>query len=341
MASEKTLSTPASFLAATLAGRSWPAEPAVAGGVRCHARGEGIVELVPLGAPTADLVLSAGVHGDETAPIEVLDALLTDLVTGRLPLALRLLVIFGNPAAMRDRKRYLDDDLNRFFNGRHQGRRDSREALRAQTIEAALTGFFGGGEAPRPRFHYDLHTAIRGSQFERFGLLPFQAGRPYRRDMLAWLAAAKLQALLINRAPAGTFAYHSAEAFGAASCTLELGKVRPFGQNDLSRFSAVDLALRSLVSGRPLALPPALPRVFTVADELAKQSENFELLLPPDVENFTAFPRGTLLARDGDYRYVVRHAEERVVFPNPSVKPGLRAGLMVVETPADRLYETD
>jgi succinylglutamate desuccinylase len=341
MASE---SHPASFLAATLAGRNWPAESAAAGGVRCHAHGEGIVELVPLGAPAADLVLSAGVHGDETAPIEVLDALLADLVAGRLPLALRLLVIFGNPAAMRESKRYLDDDLNRFFHGRHQGRRDSREALRAQSIEAALAGFFAGdegGKPKRPRFHYDLHTAIRGSHFERFGLLPFQAGRPYRRDMLAWLAAANLQALLINRAPAGTFAYHSAEAFGAASCTLELGKVQPFGENDLSRFSAVDLALRSLVGGRPLALPPALPRVFTVADELAKQSENFELLLPPDVENFTAFPRGTLLARDGDYRYVVRHAEERVVFPNPSVKPGLRAGLMVVETPADLLYEAD
>jgi len=33
----------------------------------------------------------------------------------------------------------------------------------------------------------------------------------------------------------------------------------------------------------------------------------------------------------------VTHAEERIVFPNRTVKPGLRAGLTVVETTAETL----
>jgi succinylglutamate desuccinylase len=77
--------------------------------------------------------------------------------------------------------------------------------------------------------------------------------------------------------------------------------------------------------------------VFTVIDQITKRSDAFELLVAADVANFTAFEQGTLLARDGEYRYVVRHAEERIVFPNPTVKPGLRAGLLVVETTREAL----
>jgi len=63
------------------------------------------------------------------------------------------------------------------------------------------------------------------------------------------------------------------------------------------------------------------------------------LLVAADVPNFTPFGQGTLLARDGDYRYTVQHAVERLVFPNPAVKPGLRAGLLVVDTTAQTLAE--
>ena len=45
--------------------------------------------------------MSAGVHGNETAPIELLNQLVGDLLIGRLPLTVRLLVVLGNPAAMR------------------------------------------------------------------------------------------------------------------------------------------------------------------------------------------------------------------------------------------------
>lgn len=327
------------LLTATLAGRL-PASGA-GDGRRWRGVAEGILELLPdRGGPGGSrcVVLSAGIHGDETAPAEVLDALVRDVQQARLPLAVRLLVVLGNPAALRAGERYVDEDLNRLFAGRRAGRTDTVEAARAARIERAMADFLASADRAETTLHLDLHTAIRGSYFERFGLLPWRPDARYDPRLLDWLTRCELEAVLINHAPAGTFAFHSSDAFGAASCTLELGEVRPFGQNDLTRFTATDRALRALVSGVPPAAPSRRPRVFRVVGELEKKSEAFDLLVADDVENFTAFPRGTVIARDGAYRYVVAHDEERIVFPNRTVRPGLRAGLMVVEESAASLW---
>lgn len=57
--------------------------------------------LVPHRSYTQSVVISAGIHGNETAPIEILNQLVTDLLAGQLPLAARLLVLLGNPPAIR------------------------------------------------------------------------------------------------------------------------------------------------------------------------------------------------------------------------------------------------
>ena len=300
------------------------------GGATWRWLGAGVLECLPAAPAAASVVLSAGIHGDETAPIEILSALVAAIDVGEVPLRVRLLVLLGNVAAMRAARRYLDDDLNRLFGGRHRALPESREALRAMMLEQAVSEFFAG--AGESRLHLDLHTAIRPSVFERFALLP-QRDAPYEPDIFAWLGSLGIEAALLHRSASGTFAHYSSSEHQALACTLELGKVMPFGRNDLSRYAALADGLRRLLATalQVSAAAVPLPRVFDVVASLDKRSAEFILPVGDGMPNFTAYPRGTLVAQDGDYRYEVTHDEERIVFPNPRVKVGLRAGLMVVE----------
>lgn len=326
------------FLAFTLEGRRPATNAGTApSGVRWTWQGEGVLLLEPAREPAHSVLVSAGIHGDETAPIEMLSPLVADIAHGRAPLAARMLVVLGNIGAMRAGDRYLDDDLNRLFSGRHVRFEKSREAPRADELERAALDFFAAVE--HSKWHIDMHTAIRASVFEQFALLP-HTGAPLARAMFDWLRDARLQAVLLHREKGNTFTHFTAEKAGALACTLELGKVRPFGQNDLARFAASDAALRRLIAGEA-ATEQAPLRVFTVVAQIDKQSEHFVLNVASDVPNFTAFSAGTELARDGDYRYCVSHDEERIVFPNPKVKPGLRAGLMVIDTTESTLASLD
>ncbi|KAB0886606.1 succinylglutamate desuccinylase, partial [Cronobacter muytjensii] len=117
---------------------------------------------------------------------------------------------------------------------------------------------------------------------------------------------------------------------GASGCGAGLGKALPFGHNDLSQFSLTGRALAALLDGSPLPAAEAPPRRFEVAQQLTRRSERFVLHMSGDTENFTAFKAGTLLAEDGEERYYAQDVE-RVLFPNPSVALGLRAGLMLRE----------
>lgn len=326
------------FLAFTLAGER-PApehrEGIGANGARWTWLDDGVLQFEPatVVGNTRSVLASAGIHGDETAPIELLSKLVRDIAHGDAVLTCRLLVILGNVDAMREACRYRDDDLNRLFSGRHEQVPHSYEAPRAAALERAAIAFFDRASSETgARWHIDMHTAIRASAFEQFALLP-HTGKPLSRVMFEWLGDARISAVLLHTTKGNTYSHFTAQRCGAEACTLELGKVRPFGQNDLTRFAGADAALRRLLAGSgDMVDGSAMPRVFTVIDQITKQSDAFELHVAADVPNFTPFAKGTVLATDGDYRYVVNRDEERIVFPNATVKPGLRAGLMVVET---------
>lgn len=328
-------STPYDFLTATLqnqppAAREWPLENGVT--ARWHERG--ILELVPpqLDDSTDRILISCGVHGNETAPIEVANGILLDIQQGHLPLAAHVLLMLGNPEAMQAGERYLDYDMNRLFNGQHVKHAATREAKRAAVLEKAAAEFFERAPASSQRLHYDLHTAIRGSVFERFAIYPYLHERDYNREQLCWLESADITTVLLHSQPAATFTYYTSRHYHTDAFTLELGKARPFGQNDLSRFSGIDQALRRLLSGQRDPLPAFANerfQLFRAKYDLVKHSDQFRLHLHDQVENFTLLEDGFVIAEDQDVRYQARGGNERILFPNPKVGNGLRAGIVI------------
>ena len=298
----------------------------------------GVLELEPLHGYRKSVVLSAGIHGNETAPIELLAALVSDLLHGKRRLKVRLLVIYGNPSAVVSGERYNQIDLNRLFSRHHDQFPVCVETARAEQLEQLVSDFFNNSKTGE-RLHFDLHTAIRESHHQRFGLLPHKETGIYSRTMLDWLHHAGIEALVINQAPSGTFTYFTSQHCQADSCTLELGKARPFGHNDLNQFALINQGLLSLITGINLLPYAAEPiKVYRVTQELKKISDKFRLNFPTSVKNFTRFSAGDVLANDGEISYRVQQPDEWVLFPNASVRPGLRAGLMLVQVPTDSLF---
>jgi succinylglutamate desuccinylase len=273
------------------------------------------------------VLLSVGVHGDETGPIEMVAYAVEALSRAPHELAVDLMLCVGNIDAIAAGKRFIDADLNRMFRDQRGDLAGTFEAGRADALIAATRAFFDGS-GPH-RWHLDLHTAIRASRYPKFAIVPELIADGARRELIAWLGLGGIEAVIMNPASAGTYSWWTAERHGAAASTVELGRIGTLGQNDLSQFAAMASALHGLLRGAADGEGRA-PIVFNTAQSITKLSDAFTMSFGRDTENFTLLKKGEVIARDGDTVYTVQHDEEYVVFPNPDVRVGLRAGIMVV-----------
>lgn len=295
----------------------------------------GVIQFEPPEYGEKDIVLSSAIHGNETAPIEICDSLIKKIFEGEIQLENRVLFIFGNPASINIHERFVEENLNRLFNGHHSKGPGliNKERERAKKLESYVERFFTSVEQGRYRCHYDLHTAIRDSKNEKFAVYPFLHGGKWKKSQFELLHACGVDTFLLMGKPATTFSYHSSFNFGADAFTVELGKVRPFGQNDMSKFAATEHTLEMLISGLPFAYEPFDAKNFHFFDVyrgIDKHSEDFKLNFDDDVANFTDFPVGYVLAEEGDTSYPVEVEGEAVIFPNAGVAIGQRALMTVI-----------
>ncbi|CUS48698.1 MAG: succinylglutamate desuccinylase AstE [Idiomarinaceae bacterium HL-53] len=335
------------FLAWTRA-NEWGGTPEyseyLSNGVKLDVWDSGVLCVTPEHTNQRDLVLSCAVHGDETAPIEICDQLIEAIRSQELLPRCRILFLIANPAAINVNRRFVEENMNRLFNGGHSRGEGlvNKERIRAKKIEAYVAKFFAQApsDEPRERLHYDMHTAIRDSQHEKFAVYPFTDGAPYKKRQLQLLRAMGVPVILLNDGPTTTFSYHSVKHHGADAFTVELGKVKPFGENDMQSFAATIHTLKALITEDEPDLAPFNENdfeIFQVLRSINRTVEDFELNFSDALANFTPFAKGELLARDGATEYRAEYEGEAVIFPNAKVALGQRALLTVITISANQL----
>ncbi|MBL4823096.1 MAG: succinylglutamate desuccinylase [Colwellia sp.] len=315
----------------------------------------GIIIFEPLSHTSSkDIVLSSAVHGNETAPIEICNELIKLLILGELHLENRTLFLFGNPPAINIGQRFVEENLNRLFSGAHsqdcslskglgKGQDESlinQERHRALLLETTVKTFYenkdhgkGYTEDKSERFHYDLHTAIRGSKNDKFAVYPYRHSKPWVKEQLQFMLACGVNTILFSNSATTTFSYFSSNEFGAHAFTVELGKVKPFGENDMANFAGVRGSLKALISGQALTLAEYNKdnfSFFEIDQIIDRHHQKFTLHFADNVENFTDFPIGTVIATDGSKEVKTRKQGEAIIFPNANVAIGQRALLTVV-----------
>lgn len=311
-------------------------------GVEVKIYAPGIIEFIPLQPSSKAIVLSCGVHGNETAPIEILDELVQTLLNEACQPAQAVLFLFGNLPAMDIAERFVEENMNRLFSGAHSQGEGlvNQERVRAKLLEQHVSQFYADHAKAATRLHYDLHTAIRASKNEKFAVYPLLHNRAHSRSQLAFMAACGVRTILLSESPTTTFSYFSSTDFNAHAFTVELGKVQPFGQNDMSRFADAKSAITRLVCDKDY-LPPELDindlLIYRVNQVINKSQADFKLHFADDEANFMDYKAGTLLASESGREYHAEHNGEAIVFPNADVAIGQRALLTVIPTTLEQL----
>ena len=290
----------------------------------------GVLYFQPQGGTLKNsILLSVGVHGNETAPIEIIDQLVTDILAGKFAVKQTLLIVIANPKAIKAGRREIDENMNRLFNGAPTVKdEDSDERHRSRTLMDYSRDFFSMDA--HQKIHYDLHTAIRGSVYKQFAVSPNPGDRVETEHQCLLLGQWGIEAILTTTQNSATFSAFTANTLRVTSFTLELGSAKPFGKNNITEFAAIVTGLREMIGGDvDLAAERKVAKRFIVAAEVPKKTEAFRLLFASDIVNFTPFNVGDVLAIDKDYQYIVTKSGERILFPNENVAIGQRALVIV------------
>ncbi|MCF8059571.1 MAG: succinylglutamate desuccinylase [Bacteriovoracaceae bacterium] len=315
------------YLEDLLVGKDRPLFEEVHNGIKITESSKGILSLIPIeSSAQSPFVLSCGIHGNETAPIEIINDLLKKIYSCELKVNRPILIIFGHIEAMRAHKRFIDYNLNRLFSGEYAFHPKALESRRAEELEKAVNSFFkkhGLG------WHLDLHTAIRPSHLQRFAVYPTESNQAPSQEEINLLKAMGIDAILLANEAAKTFSSYSYFKHQAYAYTLELGKVEPFGKNRRVDFQEAEKTLKEIIAGQDISNQDQKRlQVFAVVHEMIKDDPHYELHLSEDYANFTPLKNGEVIETTQQGPRTAKPGQA-VVFPNSDVTVGQRTGLLI------------
>ncbi|EDP60171.1 succinylglutamate desuccinylase [Vibrio sp. AND4] len=306
------------------------AELVLSNGVKLKLYQRGVLEVIPdeYTQATKNVIISCGVHGDETAPMELVDSIIKDIESGFQRVECRCLFIIAHPESTLAHTRFLEENLNRLFDEKEH--EQTKELAIAYTLKQLVRDFYQG-TAKDTRWHLDLHCAIRDSKHYTFAVSP-KTRHPVRsKALIDFLDSAHIEAVLLSNSPTSTFSWFSAENYGVQALTMELGRVARIGENDLDKLTAFDLSLRNLIAEAEAEHLSKPCIKYRVSRTIVRLHEDFDFMFDDNVENFTSFVHGEVFGHDGDKPLMAKNDNEAVVFPNRHVAIGQRAALMVCE----------
>ncbi|OBT12129.1 hypothetical protein A9264_03030 [Vibrio sp. UCD-FRSSP16_10] len=271
------------------------------------------------------LVLSSAIHGNETAPIEIIDDIVTQILKQTLTPAHHLLLIIAHPQAILAKQRFIDTNLNRLFADCNYA--PSIESDLADSLKVSVSQFWE--DVPiKARWHLDMHCSIRASQHYTFAISPHSAYPTRNEAFIEFLQQGQIEALLLSDEPSSTFSWFSASYFGAQSATVELGQVAEFGHNDMQRLSKFQTALINFIQDH--ATTNRYPMTtYQVSRSIYRQHQDFEFYFDKALPNFSSFALGEALGKSGTQTLLMDVEQGCVVFPNPNVELTQRAALIV------------
>lgn len=287
----------------------------------------GILEFIPNTKTKSQIVYSCGIHGNETAPIEIVNDLVTKITDQIITCIHHTLFIIGNPKAMNIKKRFTVENLNRLFATDLNAKEENYEVTRAKEIIQILDNFY---DSKTDKLHYDLHTAIKPSALKKFAIAPHSPNKEIDLEQLGFLEKSGIDAVVFNTDKATTFSYHSASLYNAKSFTLELGKVMPFGENNRKDFTQIEQTLTEILTGEyKESTRIEKLKVFEIQVEIIKHDESFKFYFEESLPNFSLFKDGEPISSDKKHSLFAIGNEQRVIFPNAGVKNGERAALII------------